>query len=89
MDASLRKQLKKQAFSLKPVVLLGQKGLTDAVHQEINTALNSHELIKIKLAGLERDEMAPVIESIVQKSQAEQVTCIGRILTIYRPKSDS
>ena len=45
------KQLKAQSHSLKPVVIIGNNGLTEAVHQEIECALEAHELIKIKMSS--------------------------------------
>jgi RNA-binding protein YhbY len=42
-----RKELKKKAYSLKPIIMIGQNGLTDAVINEIDVALNAHELIKV------------------------------------------
>ena len=49
MDTSRKKSLKAQAHHLKPVVLLGAKGLTEAVIAETDVALLSHELIKVKI----------------------------------------
>ena len=45
----LKKALFKKVYSLKPVVMSGQNGLTDAVLDEINVSLNSHELIEFVL----------------------------------------
>ena len=46
-----RKELKKKAYPLKPIIMIGQKGLTDAVIAEIDSALDTHELIKIRIRG--------------------------------------
>ena len=88
MQAKQLKALKKQAFDLKPVVLLGQKGLTESVLSAIDEALTAHELIKIKLAGLTRDEYAAPIDTILTHCQAELVSRIGRVLTIYRARPE-
>ena len=61
---NLQKQaLKVKAHSLKPVVIIGQSGLTDAVMAEIELALNCHELIKVKIRA-ERDERKIISEKI-------------------------
>jgi RNA-binding protein len=83
-----RQQLRAQAHHLKPIILIGQLGLTDAVHQEIDRALMDHELIKVRFNAekLERDQM---IQTIVQKNQAIHIQTIGRIGIFYRPNEDS
>jgi RNA-binding protein len=52
MDTAHKKQLKMQAHDLKPVVIIGQAGLTDAVLTEIDIALDYHELIKVKIRNI-------------------------------------
>jgi len=83
-----QKNLRGQAHHLKPVVQLGQKGLTDAVLDEINTALNAHELIKISIAGSDKASRREVTEQICQASGADLVQMIGLISVIYRPTSE-
>ena len=50
-----KRSLKKQAHSLKPVVIIGANGLTENVLAEINRALDDHELIKVKIASSNRE----------------------------------
>ena len=45
-----KQYLKGLAHNLKPVVMLGQHGLTEGVLAEIDAALNHHELIKVKVS---------------------------------------
>jgi RNA-binding protein len=78
-----KKQLKSQAHSLKPVVMIGQAGLTPAVLAEIENALDFHELIKVKIRA-ERDERKLISEKICQETKADLVQTIGQILVIYR-----
>lgn len=73
---------------LKPVVMLGQKGLTDAVLNELDIALEHHELIKIKLSVDDRDMRKQLIQAICQHCQAEEVQSIGKTLSIYRANPD-
>ena len=84
-----RKKLKQQAFSLKPVVLLGQKGLTEAVHAEIELALEAHELIKIQLTGASREDRVAYRDVICEKHRATPIAKIGRKLTVYRKRVDA
>ena len=77
------REYRAQAHSLKPVVLLGGKGLTDAVLAEIDNALNHHELIKVKIPA-EREERQHIARDIADKMQAELIQTIGQIAVFYR-----
>ncbi|ESS71824.1 hypothetical protein MGMO_88c00360 [Methyloglobulus morosus KoM1] len=83
MDAALKKKLKAQAHGLKPVVMVGQAGLTDAVLAETEIALNAHELIKVKIRA-ERDERNQISEKICTATNATLIQSIGQIAVIYR-----
>jgi RNA-binding protein len=83
-----KKILKAKAHTLKPVVTVGAKGLTENVLQEIEIALNAHELIKIKLAGQDRTERPEVIQEIVSHSQSEIIQTIGAVAVIYRENQE-
>jgi RNA-binding protein len=80
------KQLKAKAHLLKPVVMVGQNGLTDNVHHEIDSALEAHELIKIKIPALDAVEKKALLEKILTQHQAEKVMLIGRTLVIFRAR---
>jgi RNA-binding protein len=84
IDNSSRQVLKAKAHSLKPVVLLGSKGLTPAVLQEIDIALTAHELIKVKLAGQVREDRVEMKTQICSALKAECIQAIGMILVLYR-----
>ena len=81
-----RLALKRQAHSLEPVVLVGNKGLTPAVIAEIEVALKAHELIKIKLRGLDKEERETAIATLTDQLNAATVTSIGFVVALYRPK---
>jgi RNA-binding protein len=78
------KFLRGRCHDLKPVVMLGQKGLTDAVLKELDIALDHHELVKIKLAVDDREARRRVAEQICLECQAEAVQSIGKTFSIYR-----
>lgn len=73
-----------QVHTLKPVVMIGNKGLTEAVQAEINRALDDHELIKIKIACGNSDDRLRIIQEICDIQKAQCVKKIGRIVAIYR-----
>ncbi|MEE9331195.1 MAG: ribosome assembly RNA-binding protein YhbY [Methylophilaceae bacterium] len=72
------------AHSLSPVVMIGDKGLTENIFKEIEISLNSHELIKIKVAGDDRDARKAIYQSICEKTNAIAVHHIGKQLVFYR-----
>jgi len=76
--------LKGLAHSLKPVVLLGNNGLTEAVVAEIDFALNHHELIKIKIPTDDRETKALIVEAICRETNSTNVQVIGKTLVIFR-----
>lgn len=79
-----RQHLKAKAHKLKPIVMLGSKGLTAAVHREIDIALDDHELIKVRVACEDRDEKKALVAAICEESKAELVQLIGNIAVLYR-----
>jgi RNA-binding protein len=80
--------LKGLAHSLKPVVLLGSNGLTEAVIAEIDYALNHHELIKVKIPTDDRENKALIVEAICRETNAIKVQVIGKTLIIYRQSEE-
>ncbi len=79
-----RRKLKKLVHHLKPVVMVGQNGLSESVLNEIEIALDVHELIKIKLSGGDRDDRQSMIEAICEKTGAELIHSIGHVAAFYR-----
>lgn len=81
-----RKTLKARAHPLHPVVLIGDKGLTEAVLREIEVNLKSHELIKIRVPSADREEREAMLGTICDRTDAQPVQHIGKVLVIYREK---
>jgi RNA-binding protein len=84
LTAAERKVLKGRAHKLEPVVQIGARGLTLDVLGEIERALQAHELIKVRAAGLERDERDVILKDILSRTGAEQVQQVGKVFVIYR-----
>lgn len=84
MDTSVRQSLKAKAHHLKPVILMGAKGLTPAVVDETNIALLAHELIKVKINGAEKGLRQSMARDLCQQLQAELIQLIGNTAIIYR-----
>ena len=83
MNPANKKKLRAEAHALKPIVMIGHSGLTDAVLTELEQALNTHELLKVKVRA-ERDERKLICEKICTSTGAELIQSIGQIAVIYR-----
>ncbi|MBT1452029.1 ribosome assembly RNA-binding protein YhbY [Glaciecola sp. XM2] len=80
--------LKGLAHPLKPVVQLGQNGLTEGVVAEIENALAHHELIKVKVPSDDRQEKTLIMDAIVGETSAHKVQTIGHVLVLYKPSEE-
>ena len=83
MNTADKKKFRAEAHTLKPVVMIGQSGLTAAVLAELDIALNTHELLKVKIRA-ERDDRKLIIEQMCTEACAELIQTIGQIAVIYR-----
>jgi RNA-binding protein len=78
------KFLRGLCHDLKPVVMVGQKGLTVAVLNELDIALDHHELVKIKLSVDDRNARKQTIDDICAHTHAQPVQSIGKTVSVYR-----
>ena len=81
-----RKALKARAHHLDPVVMIGDAGLTPAVIHEIEVALKSHELIKVRVAGDDRLLRKTLVDDICLQVDAAPVQHIGKLLVFFKPR---
>lgn len=75
------------AHNINPVVMIGNNGLSESVLKEIDSSLNAHELIKIKVLGDDRALRVSLLEQICQQMGAVAVHHIGKQLVVYRASS--
>lgn len=83
LKGSQKKYLRSQAHHLKPVVLIGAKGVTSQLIGSVDLALKDHELIKVKF-GEFKEAKKEISEEIAQKTKSELVGLIGNITILYR-----
>ena len=88
LSAKKRSELRSEAHRLSPVVLIGDKGLTDEVIAEIDRSLRAHELIKVRAASGEREQRDIWLETICERLQAHPVQQIGKVFVLYREKPE-
>ena len=88
LNSAERKALKGRAHKLEPVVTIGNKGLTDQVVKEVELALKSHELIKVRAPGVEREDREETLRTLCERTGAEAVQIIGKVFVMYRKRED-
>ena len=80
--------LRGQAHDLKAMLQVGGKGITEALAAEVDNALEHHELIKVKVAGEDRDLRDAMIAELTTRTGAALVQRIGHTAVLYRPSKD-
>jgi RNA-binding protein len=84
-----RSALRAEAHALSPVVIVSEDGLKPGVIKEIDSSLDSHGLIKIRVFGDDREARVAIYDTICEKLDAAPIQHIGKLLVIYRPKKDA
>ena len=84
LSPTQRRTLRAAAHHLKPVVSISQKGLTPSVLAEIDRCLKAHELIKLRLYGIEREVREPLFLEICAALNCAEVQHIGNLLVLWR-----
>lgn len=88
ITAEQRRALRARAHALNPVVAISQNGLSESVLKEINTSLESHELIKIRVFNDEREIREQYLTTICEQLGAAPVQHIGKLLVVWRPAAE-
>ena len=84
-----KKRYRSIGHDLKPLVMIGEKGLNTNVVDEINRALHDHELIKVKISVGDREDKKAIIAEIIKISKSELVQSIGKVILILKPNPDA
>ena len=82
------RHLRALAHPLKPVVIVGAGGLTEAVLSKVGAELENHELIKVKVsqgAPLKAKEAAALLE---ERTGGQVAQVIGKTVVLYRRRKE-
>ena len=88
LNSKSRKQLKRLAHHLHPVVTVGDAGVSDGVIAETDRALRDHELIKVKVNIMARDARTACGSELAAATKATVVQRIGRVLVLFRQSEE-
>ena len=80
--------LRGQAHDLKALLQIGNKGVTPAFLAELDAVLEQHELVKVKVAGEDREARDAMIGELAEKADAALVQRIGHTAVLYRPSKE-
>lgn len=88
LTSSEKSDLRSAAHAINPTVMIGADGLTPAVVKEANAALNSHNLIKVRVLGDDRELRVSIYEQLCDELGAAPIQHIGKLLVLYRPPQE-
>ncbi len=84
-----RKYLRGLAHAYKPVLLIGQKGISESLSEALEEALESHELIKVKFIDFkEKEQKKEIIAELEKANACEMVGMTGHIAIFFRQNRD-
>ena len=84
LTSKQKRHLRGLAHPLKPVVMIGNNGITEGVITELNERIAHHELLKVRISGQDRAERLKMAEELCKQSNSECVATIGHIAVLYR-----
>ena len=88
LTAAQTRFLRGQAHDLKALLQIGNKGVTPAFLAELDAVLEQHELVKVKVAGEDREARDAMIGELAEKADAALVQRIGHTAVLYRPSKE-
>ena len=88
LSESQKKYLRGLGHQLKPVVMVADSGLSEAVQAEFEHAIGHHELIKVRVRVGDRAARDEIIRQICAAGDATLIKRIGNIALVYRPNPD-
>lgn len=80
-----KRHLKALAHPLNPVIIVGGAGVSEALLKELDSTLEHHELIKVRVNAIDREARDQLITALCEGSRSLLVQRIGHIAVLYRP----
>lgn len=84
-----KKYLRGIAHGLNPMIMIGSNGITENLMEELESTLDHHEILKIKIAFGDRDERQEIVQHILEKTGALLVQSVGKVCVIYRQNEET
>ncbi|WP_227431091.1 YhbY family RNA-binding protein [Psychrobacter sp. I-STPA6b] len=84
LDNAELRRLKGIGHALKPIVMIGNNGITESLLQEVERALTDHELIKVKMPAGSKQERDALGNELAQATQSQLIHSIGRMALLLK-----
>ncbi|WP_321324103.1 ribosome assembly RNA-binding protein YhbY [Thiomicrorhabdus sp.] len=84
-----KKYLRGIAHNINPMIIIGANGVTENLMKELESTLEHHEILKIKMASADREDRKQIVDYILEQTGALLVQTIGKICVIYRQSEDT
>jgi RNA-binding protein len=84
LSESQKKHLRGLGHALKPVIMIGDAGLSEGVRSEFKAALEHHELIKVRVRVGDRDARDATFRALCEETGAELIQRVGNVALLYR-----
>lgn len=85
LSESNKKHLRGLGHELKPLIMVGDAGLSESLLAEFESTLDHHELIKVRVRVGDRKARDEIIAKLCSKSAAALIQRVGNIALVYRP----
>ncbi len=89
LSESQKKYLRGLGHQLKPVVTVGDTGLSNSLMQEFDSTISHHELIKVRIRAASRDSRDALIDELCRQGSGNLIQRVGNVALIYRPNPDN
>lgn len=89
LTTNQKKYLRGIAHGLNPMIIIGANGVTESLMAELESTLEHHEILKIKMASADREDRKKIVDYILEQTGALLVQTIGKICVIYRQNDDT
>lgn len=85
LSESNKKFLRGRGHALKPLIIVGDAGLSESVLAEYESTLDHHELIKVRVRVGDREARDEIIRELCSRSSAILIQRVGNVALLYRP----
>ena len=89
LTTNQKKFLRGIAHNINPMIIIGANGVTESLMKELESTLEHHEILKIKMASADREDRKKITDYILEQTGALLVQSIGKICVIYRQAEDT
>lgn len=84
LSSDQKRELKKLAHHLKPIIQIGKGGLSEGLMREIDSALLAHELIKMQVSPVLKPSLSEILPKILSETNSSHIDTIGNVVILFR-----